>query len=194
VGLIPPGIPSLSLPDLALVGQLAPAALGIALMSFTESIAAGRAFAHPGDPTVDANRELVAVGAGNLARALSGAMPAGGGTSQTAVVTSAGGHSQAASFVTAAAALATMLFLAPLLGLLPNATLAMVVIVYWIGLIQPAEFRAIRKVRTMAFRWAVAAALGVARPAPGLPLVPACCRHSGHRGSLIEVSLSQVAA
>ena len=54
-----------------------------------------------------------------------------------------------------------MLFLAPLLGLLPHATLAAVVIVYSIVLIQPAEFFAIRKVRTMEFRWAVAAALGV---------------------------------
>ena len=54
-----------------------------------------------------------------------------------------------------------MLLLAPLLGLLPNATLAAVVIVYSVGLIQPAEFVAIRKVRTMEFRWAVVAALGV---------------------------------
>ena len=54
-----------------------------------------------------------------------------------------------------------MLFLAPLLGLLPNATLAAVVIVYSIGLIKPAEFIAIRRVRTMEFRWAVVAALGV---------------------------------
>ena len=130
-------------------------------MSFTETIAAGRAFARPGDPPVDANRELVAVGASNLAGALSGAMPAGGGTSQTAVVRAAGGRTQKASLVTAGAALATMLFLAPLLGLLPNATLAMIVIVYSIGLIQPAEFIAIRKVRTMEFRWAVVAALGV---------------------------------
>jgi len=161
VGHIPQGLASITLPDVTLVVQLLPAAAGIALMSFTESIAAGRAFARPGDPPVDANRELVAVGAGNLAGALSGAMPSGGGTSQTAVVRAAGGRTQRVSFVTAGAALATMLFLAPLLGLLPNATLAMIVIVYSIGLIQPAEFIAIRKVRTMEFRWAVAAALGV---------------------------------
>ena len=161
VGRIPQGLPSITLPDLALAMQLAPAAAGIALMSFTETIAAGRAFARPGDPPVDANRELVAVGASNLAGALSGAMPAGGGTSQTAVVRAAGGRTQKASLVTAGAALATMLFLAPLLGLLPNATLAMIVIVYSIGLVQPAEFIAIRKVRTMEFRWAVVAALGV---------------------------------
>ncbi|MEF9944455.1 MAG: STAS domain-containing protein, partial [Burkholderiaceae bacterium] len=63
--------------------------------------------------------------------------------------------------VTAGAAAATMLLLAPLLGLLPNATLAAVVIVYSASLIQPAEFKAILKVRTMEFRWAIAAAFGV---------------------------------
>lgn len=161
VGLIPQGFPSLTMPDLALVQALVPGALGIALMSFTESIAAGRAFARPGDPPIDANRELVATGTANLGGALLGAMPAGGGTSQTAVVRAAGGRSQKASLVTAGAAAATMLLLAPLLGLLPNATLASVVIVYSVGLIQPPEFFAIRKVRTMEFRWAVIAALGV---------------------------------
>jgi anti-anti-sigma factor len=161
VGLIPQGFPSLTLPDPALIELLIPGALGIALMSFTETIAAGRTFVRPGDPLINANRELIASGAANLGGALLGAMPAGGGTSQTAVVRAAGGRSQNASLITAAAAAATMLFLAPLLGLLPNATLAAVVIVYSIGLIQPVEFLAIRKVRTMEFRWAIAAALGV---------------------------------
>jgi len=77
------------------------------------------------------------------------------------VVRTAGGQSQKASLVTAAAALATMLFLAPILGLLPNATLAAIVIVYSVGLIQPAEFRAIRSVRSMEFRWALIACVGV---------------------------------
>ena len=161
VGLIPQGLPSLTLPDLALAEQLLPGALGIALMSFTESIAAGRAFVAGGDPPINANRELIATGAANLGGALFGAMPAGGSTSQTAVVRAAGASSQKASLVTAAAAAATMLLLAPLLGMLPNATLAAVVIVYSVGLIQPVEFAAIRKVRTMEFRWAVIACLGV---------------------------------
>jgi len=161
VGLIPQGFPSLTMPTLALVEQLMPGALGIALMSFTESIAAGRAFAAPVDPRINANRELLATGAANLGGALFGAMPAGGGTSQTAVVRAVGGHSQKASLVTASTSLATMLLLAPLLGLMPNATLAAVVIVYSVGLIQPVEFLAILKVRTMEFRWALAACLGV---------------------------------
>jgi len=149
------------LPDLVLIKQLIPGALGIALMSFTETIAAGRAFSNPNDPPIKANRELIATGAANLGGALLGAMPAGGGTSQTAVVQAAGGRSQKASLVTAGAALATMLLLAPLLGLMPYATLAAVVIVYSVGLIQPAEFRAIRSVRTMEFRWALIACVGV---------------------------------
>ncbi len=161
VGLIPPGFPSLTLPDLALIEQLVPGALGIALMSFTETIAAGRAFAHPGEPPINANRELVATGAANLGGALFGAMPAGGGTSQTAVVRAVGGRSQKASLVTAGTALATMLLLAPVLALMPHATLAAVVIFYSVGLIQPAEFRAIRNVRSMEFRWALIACVGV---------------------------------
>ena len=161
VGLIPQGFPSLSLPDPGLVEQLLPGALGIALMSFTETIAAGRAFAKLSEPPIKPDRELLASGAANLGGAFLGAMPAGGGTSQTAVVRSVGGLSQKASLVTAAAAVATMLFLAPLLGLLPQAVLASVVIVYSVGLIQPAEFVAIRRVRTMEFRWALAAFAGV---------------------------------
>ena len=161
VGLIPRGFPALTLPDASLIEQLMPGALGIALMSFTETIAAGRAFARPADPPINANRELVATGAANLGGALLGAMPAGGGTSQTAVVRAAGGQSQKASLVTAGSAAAIMLLLAPMLGLMPNATLAAVVIVYSVGLIQPAEFRAIRNVRSMEFRWALIACAGV---------------------------------
>lgn len=161
VGLIPSGLPSLSLPDWSLIMALIPGALGIALMSYTETIAAGRAFAVPGDPPIQANRELIATGLANVGGAFLGAMPAGGGTSQTAVVRAVGGRSQMASLVTAAAAVATMLLLAPLIGLMPHATLAAVVIFYSVPLIKPLEFAAIRKVRTQEFRWAVIACLGV---------------------------------
>ncbi len=161
VGFIPQSLPSITLPSFGLAQELLPGALGIALMSFTETIAAGRAFAAPSDPPIRANRELLATGAANLGGALFGAMSAGGGTSQTAVVRAVGGHSQVASLVTAAAAAATMLVLAPLLGLLPQAVLAAIVIVYSIGLIKPADFWSVRKVRRMEFQWALAAFLGV---------------------------------
>ena len=161
VGHIPQALPSLTMPDLALVTQLLPGAVGIALMSFTETIAVGRAFSKPGEPRIRADRELLATGASNVAGALFGAMPAGGGMSQTAVVRSVGGRTQKASLVTASTAAATMLVLAPILGLLPHAVLAAIVIVYSAGLIQPREFAEIRKVRTLEFRWSLAAFLGV---------------------------------
>jgi SulP family sulfate permease len=161
LGLVPRGLPSITLPDLNLIVQLAPGALGMALMSFTESIAAARSFADSADPPIRPNRELLAVGAANLGGALLGSMPAGGGTSQTAVVRAMGGRTQKSALVTAGLALVAMLLLAPLLGPLPHATLAAVVIVYSIPLIKPSEFLAIRKVRTMEFHWALAAMLGV---------------------------------
>ena len=70
-----------------------------------------------------------------------------------------------AKLVTATATLVAlvgvMLLLAPLLGFLPYAALAAIVIVYSAGLIQPKEFIAIRNVRAMEFYWAIVAALGV---------------------------------
>jgi len=161
VGRVPTGLPAVMLPDLSMVATLWPSALGIALMSFTETIAAGRAFAHEREPPPQPNRELLATGLANAGGALLGAMVAGGGTSQTAVNQRAGARSQLAALVTAGAALGTMLLLAPVIGLMPNATLAAVVMVYSIGLIDPAEFRAIRKIRRMEFVWALVAMAGV---------------------------------
>ena len=161
VGIIPQGLPSITLPSLGLVEQLWPGALGIALMSFTETIAVGRAFARQTDPPIQANRELLATGAANFSGAFFGAMPAGGGASQTAVVRSVGGRTQKASLVTAASAAATMLVFAPFLAFLPQAVLAAIVIVYSASLINRAEFVSIRKIRTMEFTWALAALVGV---------------------------------
>jgi len=84
-------------------------------------------------------------------------MPGGGGTSQTAVNRLAGGRTQLTELVTAAMTLLTLLLLAPLLALMPQATLAAVVIVYSIGLIKPEEFRQIRTIRRTEFRWALIA-------------------------------------
>ncbi|MNF32601.1 putative sulfate transporter [compost metagenome] len=161
VGTVPTGLPALSLPDVQLLASLWPAALGIALMSFTETIAAGRAFAASDEPAAQPNRELFATGLANVGGALLGAMPAGGGTTQTAVNSLAGARTQLAELVTAALALGTLLLLAPFIGQMPQATLAAVVVVYSIGLIQPREFRAILRVRRTEFVWALFVLVGV---------------------------------
>jgi high affinity sulfate transporter 1 len=161
VGAIPAGFPSAVLPDQSLFVQMWPAALGIALMSFTESIAAGRAFARTGEPRPGANQELFATGLANAAGGLFGGMPGGGGTSQTAVNTRAGACSQMAGIVTAASTVAVLLFLSPLISLMPQATLAAVVIATSVGLINLPDFVAIRRIRRVEFRWAAAAMIGV---------------------------------
>jgi high affinity sulfate transporter 1 len=161
VGQIPRGLPPITLPDLSLLAQLWPGALGIALMSFTETIAAGRAFANSDEPAIRPNQELLATGVANVGGALLGAMSAGGGTSQTAVNRLAGARTQMAQLVTAGSTLVTMLVMAPLIALMPQATLAAVVIVYSIGLIQPADFRAIAAIRRTEFIWALSALAGV---------------------------------
>jgi SulP family sulfate permease len=161
VGHIPQGVPRFTAPAFSLAVQLWPGALGIALMSFTETIAAAHAFARNDDPSPQANRELLAIGLANAGGALLGAMPGGGGTGQTAVNRMAGARTQLAEIVTVAMTLVTMLLLAPFVALMPQATLAAVVIVYSVGLIRPEEFREILRVRRTEFTWALIAFTGV---------------------------------
>ena len=161
IGAIPRGLPTLTLPDFALAAPLWPGALGIALMSFTETAAVARAFAQSGEPALRPNQELLATGMATAGGALLGGMSAGGGASQTAVNRLAGARSHLAGLVTAGATLLTVLLLAPLISLMPQATLAAVVIVYSVGLIQLPEFRAILAVRRTEFIWAIAAFAGV---------------------------------
>ena len=161
IGEVPRGLPSFIQPDFALLGVLWPGALGIALMSFTETVAAARAFARSEDPPLVPDRELLATGLANAGAAFWGSMPSGGGTSQTAVNRSAGARTQLAELVTAAATLLTMLLLAGPMGLMPQATLAAVVIVYSVGLIELDGLRAILAVRRMEFVWGLVALAGV---------------------------------
>jgi len=160
-GSVPSGLPSFVAPDFSLVRQLWPSALGIGLMSFVETVAAGRAFMRPGEPRPAANQELLALGLANLAGSGFQIMPAGGGTSQTAVNRGAGARTQVAELATVAIVAAALLFLMPIVRLIPQATLAAVVVATTAGLISPAEFRAIRSIRVREFGWAIVATAGV---------------------------------
>jgi sulfate permease, SulP family len=160
-GAIPPGLPSFGPPDLGLLEQLWPGALGIALLSFIESIAAARIFARLGEPPPHADQELLALGIANIGGSLFQAYPAGGGTSQTAVADQAGAKSQVASLVVAAVVVVTLLFLAPLVSLIPQATLGALVLVAAARLVKTSEFRAIQQIRWVEFGWALIAFAGV---------------------------------
>lgn len=161
VGEIPPGLPQLAAPELAMVEGLLPAAAGVALMAFVESIAAARAFTADGEPEVDADQELRALGAANLAGGCFQAFPAGGGLSQTAVNQATGARSQVAGVVTVGVVVLTLLFLTPLFETLPQATLGAVVIVAVAGLVDLEVLRRIRELRVRDFRLALVALAGV---------------------------------
>jgi SulP family sulfate permease len=104
---------------------------------------------------------LIALGAANVAGSFFQSFPAGGGTSQTAVNSRAGARSQVSELVTVAVVVSTLLFLSPLIGLLPQATLAAVVVVTSAPLLSTADFRSILAVRRTEFLWALAAVAGV---------------------------------
>ena len=161
VGVIPQALPVFVWPQLDLVANMWPAAAGIALMSFTGSIAAARACRDPREPRPAPNQELLAVGLANVAGGFFGAMPAGGSTVPTAINRRAGARTQLAGLVTTAAALATLLLLAPVIALMPQVALAALVMVSTLNLIRPAEFREILRVRRIEFHWAVVAFVGV---------------------------------
>lgn len=161
IGEVQAGLPALKVPAFSLYPVLWPAALGISLMSFTETVAAGRTFVRHGDPRPVPDQELRAMGIANMVGAFFQAMPAGGGTSQTAVNSSAGARTQVSQVVTLSVVLGVLLFLSPVIELMPKATLAAVVVATTLGLLNPADFQAIRRVRETEFWWGIAALAGV---------------------------------
>lgn len=142
VNLIEPvqgGLPVPGLPDFSQLGALLPGALAVAVMAFLESAAVARGIRRTSEPQIDSDQELLATGAANVAGAFFTTMPAAGGFSQSAVNQSAGAKTQLSTLVTVALAVLVALFLGPVLSLLPEATLASMVFVAVIGLIDIPE-------------------------------------------------------
>jgi SulP family sulfate permease len=141
VGAIPGGLPALALPafDAALWGQLAVPALLIALIGFVESISVAQTLAAKRRQRIDTNQELVGLGAANLAAAVSGGFPVTGGLARSVVNHDAGARTPLASVFTAAGLALVALFLTSWLYYLPTATLAAIIIIAVIGLLDPGE-------------------------------------------------------
>nr|WP_281497363.1 SulP family inorganic anion transporter [Ornithinimicrobium sp. F0845] len=156
---VPSGLPLPTLPDLHLLPQLLGGALAIAIMAFLESAAVARAIRRTTEPPVDADQELRAVGAANVAGALFTAMPAAGGFSQSAVNQRAGARTQLSTLVTVVLAILVALFLGPVVSQLPQATLAALVFVAVIGLIDLPELARWARISPMDFWVAVGVAL-----------------------------------
>lgn len=132
---VPSGLPTPGLPDLTQIGALLPGALAIAVMVFLETAAVARSMRRMSEPAIDADQELVAVGAANLAGTFFTVLPAAGGFSQSAVNRDAGAKTQLATLVTVGLAVVVAVFLGPVVSLLPQATLAAMVFLAVAGLI-----------------------------------------------------------
>lgn len=132
---VPSGLPAPGLPDLTNIGSLIPGAFAITVMVFLESAAVARSIRRVSEPQIDADQELVAVGAANLAGAFFTVLPSAGGFSQSAVNQSAGARTQVATLVTVSLAVLVAVFLGPVVSLLPEATLAAMVLVAVVSLI-----------------------------------------------------------
>ena len=137
VGPVDSGLPSFGLPEVAARDylDLTAAAIGVMLIGFMEGLGAAKTYAAKNHYEIDANRELVGLGAANLASGLSSGMVIGGSLSKTAVNGAAGARSQLSGLVVAVLAILTLLFLTGLFEELPEATLAAIVIAAVIDLV-----------------------------------------------------------
>jgi SulP family sulfate permease len=162
IGDIPHALPDLAVPDVHAddIVKLITPAFGVLIMS-AEAVGVARQLAVKHGYRVDPNRDLIALGAGNLVAGLSSGFVQSGGASQTAAADGAGGRSQLASIVCAVLLLLTGAFLAPLFEHLPQATLAAIVIVAVMGFYDVGELRRFAVVRRSALVLALVALAGV---------------------------------
>lgn len=137
---IPSGLPTPVVPTLDNVDGLIAGALAIAIMAFLETLAVARAVRRPDEPPIDNDQEMLASGLACGIGALFRAMPSAGGFSQTAINQRAGARTQLSELVTVSLAVCCALFLGGVLSKLPQATLAAMVVVAVVGLIEPARF------------------------------------------------------
>ncbi len=162
VGDLPSGMPSFSLPafyqmplDKIIVGSVT-----IFLVSFGAGIVTARSFGSRTGEEVDANQELIGLGAANIAPGLFGSFPISASDSRTAINLSTGGVSQLSGLVSAAALIAALVFLHGALRILPIPALAAILVAAAISLIDIHELKKIWRISRMEFVFALIAMWG----------------------------------
>jgi MFS superfamily sulfate permease-like transporter len=162
-GEIPAGLPSLVAPSLdwAAISALIPGAIGVAIVVFGESMALAKTFGSRHGERIDANQELIALGASNAAGGLFGAFVTDGSSSRSAAADSAGQKTQVSSLVVVVLLIVTLLFLTSLFSDLPEAALGAIVIHAVIGLIRFAPIRRLKERNQVDFWAAVSTLVGV---------------------------------
>jgi SulP family sulfate permease len=145
VGKFPSGLPNFSLPEISWldIHTLFPAAIGIALLTYTEGILLARAFAAKNGYEVNPNQELAALGLADVFTSFFQGFAVTGSQARTTLNDSAGGKTQLASLVAAGTLALSLLFLTPLMAQLPVVALAVILIYAGFGLV---EFAAMKRI------------------------------------------------
>lgn len=143
VGMVPAGLPTLTRPlfDLSVWQALLPTALIISFVGYMESISVAKSLASRRRQKIDANQELIALGAANLGAAFTGGYPVNGGFSRSVVNFNAGANTGLASIITASLMALTVLFLTPFFYYLPQAVLAAIIMVSVFSLVNLAALK-----------------------------------------------------
>ncbi len=163
VGVIPAGLPQFALPQISVrdFSSLIAAAVGIAIVGYSDNVLTARAFASRNNYKIDANQELLALGLANFGNGLMQGFPISGSGSRTVIGDSVGSKSQLFSLVAMVAVIIVLLFLRPVLGLFPKAALGAIVIYAATKLIEIAEFVRLYRFRRSEFFLAVVTTLAV---------------------------------
>ena len=164
VGSLPQGLPSFTIPWVGLpdLGVLVIGAFGIALVALTDTISTATSFADRRGETVDGNREMIGIGASNVAAGLFQGFPVSTSGSRTAVAEQAGAKTQLTGVVGAVMIALMLLFLPNLLSQLPQPALGAIVIAAALSLADIAGVRRLYRQRRVEFSLSLAAFLGVA--------------------------------
>jgi high affinity sulfate transporter 1 len=164
LGPLPRGLPAFAIPWIAYTDLLAVVIGGcaVALVSFADTSVLSRAYAARTGTYVDANQEMVGLGAANLAAGFFQGFPISSSSSRTPVAEAAGAKTQVTGIV-GALTVASLLVAAPdLLQHLPTTALAAVVIASAIGLIEISDLRRIYQIQRWEFWLSIVCFIGVA--------------------------------
>jgi len=163
VGALPQGLPRPSLPwtELGDVAPLLVAAVGITLVSLTDTVATSTSFAARRGDEVDPNQEMIGLGSANVAASLFQGFAVSTSGSRTAVAEQSGAKSQVTGLVGAGAVVLMLLFLHSLLADLPQTALAAVIITAALSLMNIPKLRRLWRVRRTAWAVSLAATAGV---------------------------------
>ncbi|KAJ3271060.1 Solute carrier 26 [Terramyces sp. JEL0728] len=133
---LPDGVNILPVPTLAKIKHLLLSAILIAVIGFVESIAVAKTYASKHNYTVSPNRELVAMGTGNIISSFFGGFPGYGSLGRSAVNDAAGAKTQLAGLITGVVVFLTAIVLLPLFQYLPKAVCSSIIVVAALRLIE----------------------------------------------------------